>query len=144
MLRPAPTFAVPSSMLKPESTQCSALPGSPSGKCAVSAGKCAVSAGNLARPAPFWGAAPFACPFASGHFPRQWTYPSGTRDVGSGLMQTLSWKSPRGVGVRRLALQPDGIDGSPRIGGDHHGQMGTVSGPPWRYDRGGATHQNPL
>ena len=44
-----------------------------------------------------------------------------------------------GLGVRRLTLQPGGTDGSPLHGGACHGQMGTVSGPPRRYDRGGAT-----
>ena len=44
-----------------------------------------------------------------------------------------------GLGGAPLALQPGGTDGSPLHGGACHGQMGTVSGPPRRYDRGGAT-----
>ena len=49
------------------------------------------------------------------------------------------WERPRAWGVRRLTLQPGGTDGSPLHGGACHGQMGTVSGPPRRHDRGGAT-----
>ena len=56
------------------------------------------------------------------------------------IVEMLSSRNiPRGLGVRRLALQPGGTGGTPLHGGACHGQMGTVSGPPRRHDRGGAT-----
>ena len=48
------------------------------------------------------------------------------------------WEDLR-LGGAPLALQPGGTDGSPLRGGACHGQMETVSGPPRRHDRGGAT-----
>ena len=48
---------------------------------------------------------------------------------------------PRGVGVHRLTPQP-GHGRRPLSDGAHHGRMGTVSGPPWRHERGGATHRD--
>ena len=48
---------------------------------------------------------------------------------------------PRGVGVHRLTPQP-GHGRAPLSDGAHHGRMGTVSGPPRRHDRGGATHRD--
>ena len=70
--------------------------------------------------------------------PRPGSAPPKTFFLQCGSGQTSLLETPRGVGVRRSTLQPGGIGGTPLCGGACHGQMGTVSGPPRRYDRHGA------
>ena len=56
--------------------------------------------------------------------------------IESSQAELLLLETPRGLEVRRLALQPGGTGGTPLHDGACHGQMGTVSGPPRRHDRG--------
>jgi len=75
-----------------------------------------------------------------GKQPKQHQHPpptdQSTFSIETSQAELLLLETPRGLEVRRLALQPGGTGGTPLHGGACHGQMGTVSGPPRRHDRG--------